>query len=96
MVENMAAVGAGAATALALAFGRNDIEVNARWQTPSGPVVHTFPGFWEAAEEQAMSRIWAGIHYRFDQEAGQNVGRQVGAFLIENFMKRRNHWSDDD
>jgi hypothetical protein len=95
---NMAAVGAGAATALALAFDRNDIPVEARWQRTGGglPYIHQFPGFWEAAQEQSMSRIWAGIHYRFDQEAGQDVGRKVGAYVFANYMQPRNHWEDRD
>ena len=29
------------------------------------------------AEEAGQARIWAGIHYRFDVEAGQTLGRQV-------------------
>jgi hypothetical protein len=96
---NMTTVGTSAATALALVFGRNDIEVSARWQTPSGvPVVHTFPGFREVAEEQAMSRIWGGIHYRFDQVAGAAVGERVGAFVFQNYVQPRNRWDhgDDD
>jgi hypothetical protein len=95
---NMSTVGAGAARALELAFGTNDIEVKAIWQTPSGPVEHTFPGFWDAANEQFMSRIWAGIHYRFDQVAGQDVGRQVGSFVFENYVRPRDRWDhrDDD
>jgi membrane-associated phospholipid phosphatase len=30
-------------------------------------------------EEAGMSRIYAGIHYRFDVEAGQGVGRRAAA-----------------
>jgi hypothetical protein len=96
---NMSAVGAGAATALALAFGTNDIEVSARWRSTANPTisfVHTFPGFWDAAMEQALSRLWGGIHYRFDHEAGQAVGRSVGGFVFANFMRPLRHWNDDD
>jgi len=29
-----------------------------------------------------LSRMYAGIHYRFDIESGQNLGRQVARFAI--------------
>jgi hypothetical protein len=95
---NMSTVGASAARTLEQVFGTNNIEVKAIWQTPAGPVEHTFPGFWEAANEQFMSRIWAGIHYRFDQTAGQTVGRQVGEFVFQNYVQPRDRWDhgDDD
>ena len=75
---NMAGAGAAAATALARALGTNDMHVAATWhQSDGGNITHDFDGFWQAAEEQSMSRIYGGIHYRFDQVAGQQVGRSV-------------------
>ena len=64
--------GATAATALKRAFGTDDIPMAATWtQSDGGDITHHFAGFWEAAEEQAKSRIYGGIHYRFDPEASQ-------------------------
>lgn len=34
------------------------------------------------AEEAAMSRLYAGIHYRSDNEAGLDLGRRVGARVV--------------
>jgi len=34
------------------------------------------------AEEATMSRLWAGVHYRFDNEAGTRLGRSVGELAI--------------
>jgi hypothetical protein len=31
----------------------------------------------QVAEEASLSRLYAGIHYRFDMEAGLAVGRAV-------------------
>jgi hypothetical protein len=31
------------------------------------------------AEESSLSRLYAGIHYRFDMEAGLALGRAVAA-----------------
>ena len=93
---NMATVGASAARALQLALGTNDMPVTATWKQTGGlpDVSHSFPGFWEAAEEQSMARIYGGIHYRFDQKAGQQVALSAAQFVFENFMQPRHHWSD--
>jgi membrane-associated phospholipid phosphatase len=35
------------------------------------------------AQEFGESRLWAGIHFRSDIEAGWEIGRRVGAAFIE-------------
>ena len=40
-------------------------------------------------EEAGMSRIYAGLHYRFDLEAGQELGRQVARYVLANGADRR-------
>ena len=48
---------------------------------------HFFPGerttFTRIAEEQAMSRLYGGIHYRFDNDGGLALGRIVARHDIE-------------
>ena len=34
------------------------------------------------AKEAGESRLWAGIHYRFDVEAGEVMGRRVADKLL--------------
>ena len=45
---------------------------------------HYFPQeraeFTKIAEEQAMSRLWGGIHYRFDDDEGLRLGRAVARY----------------
>ena len=93
---NMATIGASAARALQLAFGTNDMPVTATWHQSGGQpdVSHQFPGFWEAAEEQTESRIYGGIHYRFDHVAGHQVGRSAAEFVAANYMAPRHRWDD--
>jgi hypothetical protein len=88
---NMATIGASAARALQLALGTNDMPITARWHQSGGQadVTHDFPGFWEAAVEQSESRIYGGIHYRFDQVAGQQIGRSAAEFVAANYMAPR-------
>ena len=92
---NMACIGASAARALQLAFGTNDIPVTATWRQSGGlpDVTHEFDGFWEVAEDQNMARIWGGIHYRFDQVAGQQIGKSAAEFVFANFMTPRRGWT---
>ena len=81
---NMAGAGAAAATALAGAFGTNECPSPQRGiGRTAADITHDFDGFWQAAEEQSISRIYAGIHYRFDQDAAQQVGRSVAEFVFE-------------
>jgi hypothetical protein len=48
---------------------------------------HYFPQdraeFTRIAEEQAMSRLYGGIHYRFDDDAGLALGRVVARYAVE-------------
>lgn len=40
-------------------------------------------------KEAAEARVWAGIHYRFDIDAGQAIGRRVAEMSLERaFVKR--------
>ena len=88
---NLATIGASAARALHLACGTNDMPVAVTWKGAGGlpDVTRHFEGFSQAADEEYMARVYGGIHYRFDQDAGQQVGRSVAEFVFANFMTRR-------
>ena len=86
---NMATVGASAARALELALGTNDVPLTATWRQSGGQpeVTRTYAGFWEIAEEQARSRVFGGIHFQFDSDAGRFIGTRVGDYVFANFMR---------
>jgi hypothetical protein len=87
---NMATIGASAARVLALAIGTNDVEVSATWKQSTGPdITHTFSTLWDVAQETADSRIYGGIHFRFDNVAGQIAGKAVAEYVFANFMTPR-------
>jgi membrane-associated phospholipid phosphatase len=48
---------------------------------------HYFPAeraqFTAIAEEQAMSRLYAGVHYRFDNDGGLALGRVVARYVVD-------------
>jgi hypothetical protein len=37
------------------------------------------------------ARVYGGIHYRFDQEAGALQGRLVGSYVFKHNLRRSNH-----
>lgn len=39
--------------------------------------------FRQAAREAAMSRLYGGIHYRFDNDEGNACGRKLGDFIVQ-------------
>ena len=43
-----------------------------------GPDSRSFTGLAQAELDAANSRLWGGIHFRFDNDAGLALGRQVG------------------
>jgi hypothetical protein len=34
------------------------------------------------------ARVYGGVHFRFDQDAGNKIGRQVGAYVYRNTLRR--------
>jgi hypothetical protein len=50
-------------------------------------VTRHFDNFQQAAEEAAMSRVYGGIHYPFDNADGLTTGRSVGAWTMAVFEK---------
>lgn len=85
---NMATIGASAARVIALAIGTDDIQVSATWQQSGGQpdIIRTWSKLSDVAQEQADSRIYGGIHYRFDNVAGQTAGKAVAEYVFANFM----------
>ena len=68
-----------AATVLTHIFG-DTFAFDDATHVDEGLPVRSFPSFWAAAEEAAMSRLYGGIHFRFGNEGGLAQGRCVGAF----------------
>lgn len=47
-----------------------------------GPDTRSFTGLNQAEMDAANSRFWAGIHFRFDNEAGLNLGHAVATDVL--------------
>ncbi|MGC4834444.1 carbohydrate binding domain-containing protein [Micromonospora vinacea] len=70
-------------------FGTDAIAFDATTDDPHAVnVVRHMTGFDDAAEENALSRIYLGVHYRFDADAGLATGRSVGAYVFANRLRQ--------
>jgi hypothetical protein len=52
-------------------------------------VTRSFESLSAAANEATLSRIFAGVHFRFDLTSGSRLGRSVADFVVDNFLTRR-------
>jgi membrane-associated phospholipid phosphatase len=75
-----------AASALANFFGTDAIRFTTTSDGLPG-VTRTFNGFWAAAEEAGMSRIYGGIHYQFDNTDGLQTGKVLGTYVSRNYLQ---------
>jgi hypothetical protein len=48
-----------------------------------------YTSFSQAELENTLSRIYIGVHWRFDGTYGQAEGEQIGAWAFNNFLKPR-------
>lgn len=47
----------------------------------------TFKKFSDAAWENAISRLYLGVHYRFDATEGNRVGADLGKYVVRNYLR---------
>ena len=75
-------VSAAAAEVLTALFGDNQAYTD-ETEKEYGLPVRSFKSFREAALEASISRVYAGIHYRFDCEIGNSQGKKVGQLVVK-------------
>ncbi|WP_083157990.1 vanadium-dependent haloperoxidase [Allomuricauda sp. CP2A] len=51
------------------------------------PPTRSFSSFSEAAHEAALSRVYLGIHFRYDSEESVLLGKKIGDYALNNFLK---------
>ncbi len=81
------ALGNASATVLANILGdQTSFSMSSPTALP-GSTARNFDGFKQAANENADSRVRAGIHFRFACDAGQELGDKVGQWMLDNYLK---------
>jgi hypothetical protein len=91
--SNMTCLGAGSARMLANVLGDDSQEFAATWYRADGSIVWSEPytSLWQLGDDAANSRIWGGIHFRFDIDGSQVSCTQVADYLYDNRMRRSRH-----
>jgi PAP2 superfamily len=79
--------GAAVATVLTHFFKDQELPFTATSGAPFPGIMRTFESFWEAAQENADSRVYAGIHFRTATRDGLRLGERVGRFVITHALK---------
>ena len=77
--------GAAAAVTLASFFGTDDIAFTSSSGSLAG-VTRSFTSFSQAADENARSRLLGGIHWSFDNDDALVAGRELGEYVVTNFL----------
>ncbi|GAA3158808.1 hypothetical protein GCM10010466_56970 [Planomonospora alba] len=70
-------------------FGRDDaLTWTASTNDPFAPgATRTFSSFSAAAQENALSRVYLGVHYRFDGTYGLDTGDKVADHVYTNYLR---------
>ena len=91
--SNMTCLGAGGSRMLANILGSDAQTFNAVWYAADSSVVWSEPytSLWKFGDDEANSRIWGGIHFRFDIDASQVSCTQVADYIFDNYMRRARH-----
>jgi hypothetical protein len=92
-----ATISAGGAFVLKALFGDKPYQLNVTSEVLPG-VVRSFDSFAAVEKEASLSRIYAGQHFRSDENAGQRLGSAVADFIVDNFLTpvhRRNEGDRD-
>jgi hypothetical protein len=84
-----------AAEILKQVFGTDDVSFTACSMTVGAgmtctdptPVIRSYSSFSQAADENAASRIYIGIHFRKAVETGVHHGRRIAAYAVHQLMK---------
>lgn len=86
----MACLGAAQARVLARLFGHDDVPFEVTWTGTTGPTVtKRYTGFRQLADEGGFSRIWGGIHFRFETLASVGACTRLGDYAVDNVLRRR-------
>jgi membrane-associated phospholipid phosphatase len=80
-----ATISAGAALVLSAFFGNKPLRLSVTSEVLPG-VVRSFDSFAAVAKEASLSRVYAGQHFRSDENAGERLGSAVADFVVDNFL----------
>jgi len=82
-----AVAGAAVAEVLARFFDTDNIHFTTTSGAPFPGITRSFISFSQAAQENADSRVYAGIHFRSAVQHGLKQGTKIGRYISNHFLK---------
>lgn len=76
-------------------YGKNGHEVALTTPSLPGVVLH-YTAWEQITDDIDDARIYGGIHFRFDQEAGAHQGRHVAAYIVRNYLRAPDDFDDEE
>jgi hypothetical protein len=80
-----AVISAAGASVLRALLGVNQLQFPVTSEVVPG-VVRTFNSIAAAEQEASLSRVYAGVHFRTDEAAGDRLGRAIADFVVANYL----------
>jgi membrane-associated phospholipid phosphatase len=90
-----ATISAGGAFVLSAVFGDKPLHLSVTSEVLPG-VIRTFGSFGAVETEASLSRVYAGQHFRSDENAGETLGKAVADFVVDHFLTRIHRRDDRD
>jgi hypothetical protein len=86
-VSTHAVQGGAASAVLRQVFGTDQVAFTATSGAPFAGLTRSFSRFSDAGQENADSRVYAGVHFRSATTSGLTLGRQVGWFVVRHTLR---------
>jgi hypothetical protein len=68
-------------------FGKRPVHLDVTSEVLPG-VVRSFDSFAAVEKEASVSRVYAGQHFRSDEDAGERLGRAVADFVVDTLLRQ--------
>ncbi len=68
-------------------LGKADVPEFSMTSVTAPGVTHRWTNLQALSDEISQARIWAGFHYRFSVHVGEEMGRQIGRYVVQNIME---------
>jgi membrane-associated phospholipid phosphatase len=81
-----ATFGAAARRVLEEVYGTRGLSITLTNPLAPGIALH-YTSWKQITDDINESRIYGGVHYRFDQEAGTSLGKRVGAYILQHKLR---------
>jgi hypothetical protein len=85
--SNHAGGSGGAAEVLRRAYGTGGLEITMSNPAVPGLVFH-YTAFSEITHDIDDARVYGGIHFRFDQDAGSEMGRAIADYIVRHRLQK--------